>query len=291
MMRILHFSDVHFPMTYAGAMWRERLHPKRFVATLNYAVRRRGRFRDAPAKWEAFRDVIEAGRFDGIICTGDVTSSGMSGELAAARARMEFLLDHPGWVMMPGNHDVYLPGVHARQYDRFFPAPSKGELIRPEGGAAEMPYARLLGGGLAVVAMNSVKPNPCLWCSSGRVDDRQMAAVRSLLAHDALRGRAVIVATHYNLDDRDSARHGLEGRAAVRCMLGEFPAIKAVLHGHVHRARCETVSEFSAPVYCAGSLTYRGREAFWVFEWDGESLRAKLGRWDGRQYRIADAGC
>lgn len=285
MMRILHFSDIHFPLTFAGSAWVERLQPKRFLAALNYGVRRRNRFRDAPAKWEAFRTFIGASSFDAVICTGDLTAAGMSGELSVARDRMQFLFEHPGFILMPGNHDVYLPGVHERQYARFFSGALSGKLIRPSG-AGNMPYARLIGDRVAVVAVNSVKPNPCIWRSSGLVDGRQMEWTRALLAHEALRDRLVLVATHYNSDDQDSGRHGLENRVEFRRMLSEYPRVKAVLHGHVHHGCCMTAPGWEVPMYCAGSLTYRGRESFWVFETDGKTFAAHPGIWDGTQYRL-----
>ena len=288
MMRILHFSDVHFPMTYAGSFWRERMRPKRFLAALNYGLRRRSCFKEAPAKWEAFRSFVEEGAFDAVVCTGDLTASGMSGELASARERLRFLFSHPGFVLMPGNHDVYLPGMGQALFGRYFSDSMRGELIRPEGCAVGLPCARLLGDDVAVVAVDSVKPNPCIWLSSGRVNERQMEWTRELLGHEALRDRFVLVATHYNLDDGDSWRHGLENRAAFREMLSAFPNVGAVLHGHVHRSGRAELPVLNAPAFCAGSLTYRGRESFWVLEWDGTVLSARKGGWDGTRYILQD---
>jgi 3',5'-cyclic AMP phosphodiesterase CpdA len=134
--------------------------------------------------------------------------------------------------------------------------------------------------------VNTAKPNPVMWRSSGYVAPGQLAAARALLACGELAGRQVIVATHYNADDRDTWRHGLENRREFReLLLGA--SCDLLVHGHVHRSG-ETAADASGPrSVCAGSLTYKGREAFRVYETGVGGITLRRGVWDGQRYLLS----
>jgi 3',5'-cyclic AMP phosphodiesterase CpdA len=283
MSRILHFSDVHFPLTWDMLAVPGMIHPKRILALVNYLLRRQTRFRNAPQKWEAFLSFVEHSHFDAVICTGDLTAMGLPGELDAARKRLAPLLERPDFVLLPGNHDLYLPGKAAEWYDRIFPTTQRTNILCPDDGAP-YPFIKLVGQDTALLVLNSAKPNPLIWRSSGRISPEQMQAARELLSASALelRLRHLVVATHYNIDDDDSSLHGLENRLQVRQFLEEINC-SMLIHGHIHHHGKTPIEGFLPQVYCAGSLTYRRREGFWVYTVE-DQITAQAGTWNGREY-------
>ena len=288
MTSILHFSDIHFPLRLNKMTMREMLRFKRVLAGVNYALRRRKKFEDGDRKWAAFlRYVQERGdEFDALVCTGDYTALGMRKELRHAREQLKPLLQHPGLVLLPGNHDVYLPEAGGGYFYEVFGDAIRSEYsrIRPSDAPAGYPFVQLVDEQVAVLAVNSARSNPAFWRSSGVVDAQSVRAMRELLEREEVRRRKVVVATHYNVDDEDSALHGLNDRRAFRDLLAKYDCA-LLLHGHVHRGRKVDIAEFSVPVYCAGSLTYAGRESFWEFR-IGERFEARQFHWTGSAYQI-----
>src|SRR5205085_4273892 len=140
------------------------------LGVANLVLRRQRLFRHAREKLQALARFAEQHAVDLAICTGDYTALGTAIELEAARAAIEPLTRRPlGFVTIPGNHDLYLPDTVAeRRFQRFF-----GDLLGsdwPEYAAADgWPAIRLYRDELAVVAVNSARPNPQLLRSSGRI--------------------------------------------------------------------------------------------------------------------------
>jgi len=232
-------------------------------------------------KWESFMTFYQSMNFDAVICTGDFSSMGCRGELLAAHEKLQPFLKRPDFILMPGNHDVYLPGEEEGYFNDLFADYYRGDFLRLEGGS-RYPFAKIINEQVAIVAVNSVKPNPLIWRSSGRVALEELEALKKLCAHPELRARRLLVATHYNVDEQDTALHGLENRSDFRAALVEC-GCAALLHGHIHHEMIYDFPEAPIPVFGAGSLTYRGRETFHVLEID-ETIRCRTGFWDGRQY-------
>jgi 3',5'-cyclic AMP phosphodiesterase CpdA len=285
MTRVLHFSDVHVNVPPAAfvvrGMW-----GKRTLGFANLMLRRRRRSHGARAKLERLGELARRLEVDLVICTGDYTALGTDAELAAARQAISGLTSAPlGFVTVPGNHDVYMPdGVRERRFERHF-----GEFLitdMPERRTnTGWPLVRLFGEGLAVVAVNSARPNPQLWRSSGHVPPEELDALAAILDDARLRERFVFVITHYapRLEDGspDTITHGMTNaeellRACERVGRG------ALLHGHVHW--CYHVAGEGLPLFGAGSATHRGREGFWLFDVGAEGGTATPGRWQGGEY-------
>ncbi len=288
MIRVLHFSDVHVDVALRALPARELL-GKRALGAVNLLLRRKRRFAAARSKLEALARFAEREAIDLVICTGDYTALGTLPELQAARAAVEPLTRRPrGFVTVPGNHDLYMPDTVAdRRFARVF-----GDLLGtdwPEHAVDDgWPAVRLYEPGLAVVTVNSARPNPQPWRSSGRIPQAQLDALPVLLADSRLRERAVLLATHYAPRRRDGTpdrfSHGLENADALLRICAAVPRC-AILHGHIHR--CYHLLPPGGPhLFGAGSATDEGREGLWLFEVSPGRVHAWPGHFAGGDYQL-----
>ena len=288
MLRLLHFSDVHVDVPF-GQMPIREMFGKRLLGGANLLLRRRRHFRDAPAKLAALARFADAHDVDLAVCTGDYTALGTEPELRAARAAVDALAKRPrGYITVPGNHDVYLPDTLAdRRFNRVF-----GDLLGtdwPEYATPDgWPSVRLVDQHLAVVTVNSARPNPQLLRSSGRVAEDQMRALERLLGDTRLRGRRVFLATHYAPRRPDGTpdrwNHGLENADALLALCAGLPHV-ALLHGHIHW-RFHLRLRAGLDIFGAGSATHAGREGLWLFEIDSAAVRARAGHFVDGEYRL-----
>ena len=160
-------------------------------------LRRRSFFQDAPRKVRALARWATENHVDLALCTGDYTALGTEQELRYAREVVEPLTHAPlGYVTVPGNHDWYLPdSVAGRYFDRHFGSfltTDIPELASDDG----WPRVRLVGEHVAIVTINSARPNPSLQSSGAH--PRGPAAATPRRDHRPPRPRA-----------RDHRRHAL----------------------------------------------------------------------------------
>ncbi len=288
---MLHFSDVHVDVPWSELPWTQMAN-KRLLGAANLLLRRGRRFARAREKLAALARFAAEQRVDVAVCTGDYTALGTEPELRAAREAVEPLTHAPlGFVTVPGNHDLYLPDAVAdRRFERVF-----GDLMRTDWPERAIdhgwPTVRLFGDELAVVAVNSARPNPQPWRSSGRIPELQLAALQGLLADPRLVSRIVLLATHYAPRRRDGSRdrrlHGLENAEDLLAVCRAHPRT-AVVHGHIHW-RYHVDLGHPPPLFGAGSATDAGREGIWVFDVTAGALRAVPGTWRGDGYVLDPA--
>lgn len=290
MTRILHFSDPHIEAPLRGLPASEWL-GKRAAALVAHGLLRHRRFREARPKTEALAAWARAHGVHAVLCTGDYTAFGTEPELAEARRRMDpFVQGGVPFVGVPGNHDVYLPpSVHDRRYERHF-----GDLSVSDHphlcADGPWPLVRLVGPHVAIVAINSARPNPPWWRSSGQISQSQLDALPDVLAH--LGDRFVVVATHHAVrlasGRRDSRRHGLVNATALERLLRRHLRRGMLVHGHVHRCYHLPRHVAGTPIFGAGSATHAGRESFWVYEHSSTGgVRARRGHWAGHGFTLS----
>lgn len=291
MIRVLHFSDVHVEDGFAGVSPASFFN-KRAVAYVNLVLNRRPHFRRAREKLASLAEFMVEQSIDVSLCTGDYTALGTHPELQAARAAIEPLTKAPmGFVTVPGNHDLYLPDtVEDSRFDKYF-----GSLLKTDLPAVSVdglwPQVRLFGDHLAIVAINSARPNPEIYLSSGRIPDEQLEVLGELVDHPRLKGRFLMVATHYaprlsnGLPDRPT--HGLENADELFDVLRTVHR-GAIVHGHIHRRYHVRVSDVSMALCSAGSTTQDGREGIWVYEIGEHEARGIPGTWDGERYVLLE---
>jgi predicted phosphodiesterase len=289
-MRVLHFTDVHVPTPFNLIPWRELIN-KRLLGALNTRLRRRHKFAQASDKLRKLDDFRREQGIDLVLCTGDYTVLGSEAEYAVAKAAIAPLMQAPlGYLHVPGNHDLYLPDtVEQRRFERTFPDSLRSDLpeFSSEGG---WPFVRLIGDEVAVVGVNSARPNPQVWRSSGRVPEGQVAVLPRILSDERVASRFVFVITHYGVRREDGtpdgALHGMEN-ADELLLACSILRRGALLHGHIHH--CYHLEVDGLHVFNAGSSTYAGREGVWIFDVNGQETEATRARYVEDRYVLDPA--
>lgn len=288
-MRILHFSDVHLSVPFSRVSLGD-WPGKRLFGAANVLLRRRRALARSEEKVSRLWEFAAREGVFGAVCTGDCTTLGTNAEYSLARELLLPSLTLPGGLVhVPGNHDLYaIDAVRERRFERHFPGVLRSDLpdLQADG---PWPLVRLWGDRVAVVAVNSARPNRLPWRSSGRVPEPQLAALGRIWAHRSLTRRFVFVVTHYAprlADGRADTRcHGLTNADALLQSCRPL-ARGALLHGHVHHCYRVVLPSFSLPLFNAGSLTWEGREGLWLFEIGERSVRATPGRFRGGRYEL-----
>ena len=286
-MRVLHISDVHVDLPLRE-LPRGGWVPKRLMGGLNLRLNRAHHFKLVREKLQDLDRFRREAGIDLVICTGDYTVLGTEPELRAARAAIEPLTQAPlGFVTVPGNHDVYVPDSLGH-FERVFDGLLETDL--PEFVVDGLwPLVRLIGDTVAVVAVNSARPNPQPWRSSGRIPDAQLEALGRVLCDPRLADRFVFVITHYAPrlanGNPDRFTHGLVNADALLRVVADVPR-GAVLHGHVHRCYRVRVPGVRPPMVSAGSTTQDRCEGLWVFDLDQDGDRVTRGTWMGDRYEL-----
>jgi 3',5'-cyclic AMP phosphodiesterase CpdA len=287
-MRVLHVSDVHVTVSLADMPWREMWN-KRLLGALNYKLRRRRQFAHAPRKLAQLAEFAQREGVDLVICTGDYTALGTEPEFAAARAAIEGLASVKfGYMTVPGNHDVYIRDLDYRRFEQHFASFLRGDALPGAAVDGPWPVVRKIGDELAVIAVNSARPNPQVWRSSGRIPERQLSGLCQLLAHPDIASRWVLVVTHYAPRRPDGTpdhwTHGLENADAF---LEACKGMRrgAILHGHIHH-RFRLAQPSGPEIFGAGSSTCERREGLWLFDVTRDSLTAREGSFADGAYRL-----
>lgn len=223
--RIIHLSDIH--------VWRYaynpvRLFSKRSVGIFELLIGRARKFR-----LERLGEVVTHVRGlepDHLLITGDLTTTALPSEFAAARAALADLLTDPQRAtILPGNHDRYTTGsVRGQKFERtfgaFMPAPT-------------FPWLRHLDEETAILGLDPTRPHIT---ASGYLPLDQLERARALIAGPSARPRRLIVACHYPLVappayQRQLAAKRLKNDGEVRAWLaGIGPHLYCC--GHVHAA-------------------------------------------------------
>jgi 3',5'-cyclic AMP phosphodiesterase CpdA len=285
--RVLHFSDVHVQLPVLSAPpW--ELVGKRLLAGLNLWLARGPLFAQVVPKLAALASFAQKQGITLAICSGDFTAMGTGAEHREARRQVQPLAQAAelGLCVVPGNHDLYLPDtLRDERFHLHF-----GDLMRSDlpdlAVDGPFPFVRLVGPALALIGINSARPNPNPFSSAGAVPSAQLAALARLLDDPRLAGRRLVVMTHYGPlrpDGRpDARRHGLDNAAELLALCAR-PGLLLV-HGHIHHRYCHPPAPGRPWLFCAGSATHRGREGFWLYEFAGTRARAVPGGFRAGEY-------
>lgn len=290
-MRILHFSDIHLKLRLHQMPF-SKWFGKRSIGALNLLRGRGKRFDDAEEKIRVLARFARDQEVDLVICTGDYTALGLEHELAHAREVVDPLMTAPkGFVTVPGNHDIYVADVvRQRRFQRHFSEAMRSDL--PElCSDGPWPLVRLIGDEMALVAVNSARPNPQPWRSNGKIPAVQLSALETALTDARVHDRFVFVITHFaarlSTGLPDTKLHGMtngeEFLAACRAI-----SRGAILCGHIHKRYHVPVDGVPGGLYCAGSATMAGRESFWLLDVVDGKVNAMPGYWNGDNYAITD---
>ncbi|MFW2439684.1 MAG: metallophosphoesterase family protein, partial [Arenicellales bacterium] len=254
--KILHFSDIHLGLGVRHMGWKQWF-SKRAIGAINLLRGRARYFDDAEEKLRAIIRFKEANNIDLVIHTGDYTALGLRQELLLAKTLLAPLMHPPQrYVTVPGNHDIYVHEVNSHyRFSQQFCSVLQNDL--PEyctGG--HWPLIRLVGEDVAVIAVNSSRPNPWPWRSNGFIPQEQLDVLDEILLDDKVKDRFIFMITHYaprlKNGENDTRLHGLINADEF---LGKCQLIQsgAILCGHVHQTYRVSVEGINSDIYCAGS--------------------------------------
>ena len=285
-LRVLHFSDTHVGIQIHHMSWKKWF-SKRAIGAINLLRGRAKYFDEAEEKITALIKFKEENNIDLVIHTGDYTALGLEAELKLAKQLVSPLMSPPQrYVTVPGNHDIYVhEGNSHYRFSEQFCSVLQNDL--PEycrGG--HWPLIRLVGDDVAVIALNSSKPNPIPWHSNGRIPQEQLDALEEILQDPRVKERYIFIMTHYAPrlanGELDTKLHGLLN---ADDFLEKCKAVKtgAILCGHIHKTYHLNLEGLNCDLYCAGSATMEGHEGFWVYEVEEKKLKAKPVFWDEKE--------
>ena len=289
--KILHFSDIHIGFNFKKLKPHKILN-KRAIGIANLLRGRARYFDDATCKIEALIRFRQRYDIDIVINTGDYTALGLEHELEEAKALVEPLM-HPlrNYITVPGNHDIYV--LEADSHYRF--SANFCNVLHSDMPQyckrGHWPLVRMIGNDIAVIALNSSKPNPYPWRSDGHIPTIQLEALRDILKDKDIKDRYIFVITHYapRLEDGVPDKH-LHGLHNADEFLNICKDIKkgSILFGHIHHTYRVKLPDLKAELFCAGSATMQDREGAWLFELKNGKLEAKRLQWNGSDFYISE---
>jgi 3',5'-cyclic AMP phosphodiesterase CpdA len=247
-MRLILLGDLHF---FQLGVWPWQLLSKRLLGQTNLWLNRRHHFR--PALWPQIHARIGELKPDGLLGSGDFTTTALPGEFAQARDHWQALVDSLelplGAHVVPGNHDRYCYASKRRQlFERAF-APWTSQ---------EWPRLWNLGEEACVIGLDPTRPHP--YNASGKLGDCQRSRLAQLI-ESVPRTKALLVLCHYPIGTppelpEEAPGHGLiDSRELLQVLAGAGRTL-LYLHGHIHwpwvwnppEARGVTVVNAGAPM-------------------------------------------
>ena len=260
--RLLHFSDIHIGLSPS---LRELFFTKRILGYLNHLVRRKHRIHTDFI--DSLAQLLPLLQPDAVLCTGDLSSIGISAEFRAAEQLLEPFLPYH-LIYVPGNHDRYVSDDRAldalrQTFRRCNPQGSNGDASSSSGFTANSLELDALPAiifikGLALLLLNPACP-VTYHLSCGILDTGMQHRVDELLAEipDAT-PRAIVCHFPPLMRNGNLAgwRHGLRGASflAEKLKAGQ---VDAILSGHEHKPFLLRMPG-GRPLLCAGSLTLEG---------------------------------
>lgn len=246
--RLAHLSDIHFGGENPGAV-------------------------------AAATDFVNAGGFDLVVVSGDLTRYGEPQEFRAAAQWLEGLKGPR--LVTPGNHDspYFAPAERVLAPFRRFE--------RAIGPARAQSHA---GGGIAVCGVNTARgAQPRLNWSKGQIAPTQVAGAVEWLDQAPAESVRVIACHHPLVEMIGGPMTGRVwgGEAAARAFARA--RVDLVLSGHIHAPFAWPYPYEDARTYAVGSGTLSVRErgvppGFNVVEIDGAAIRIAALAWTGSHY-------
>lgn len=268
-MRIAVIGDIHTYRLWV-APW--LCFNKRLLGQANLLLNRRFRFRREllPAVWER----VDSIKPDMLLFTGDVSTCALAVEFEDIKAMLKPLLEKYPAVMIPGNHDRYVPSSNRPDASgRKLMERSLGEYM-PQA----YPFTKKLNDRFHLLAMDATFPQ--LW-AEGRIGEEQLSKAKAII--EAIPDEeSLIVMCHYTAVDlppgiHEGPRHDLVDAEAVREMLRPLHRLNGptlYLHGHIHRPWCHHpkldglahLIDINAGAPCNAVTQYPLGQGFWQFD-------------------------
>ena len=223
-MKILHISDLHL---YTLGIPISSIFTKRLLGQANLWLRRRLMFSNEDTL-RRLKALTQQG-FDRVLLTGDLTTTAQDAEFKIAHDALTGLMDEGRLLLIPGNHDRYLPeskGV----YERFFKALP---YMQDDFEIAEWEICE----GIVLIGIEMTKPASVL-NADGEIRESTLQLLIKRL--EELKDKEIWLAGHYPIlypeGYRFSERRTLkEAQRRILLDLISRYKIRYYLHGHEHR--------------------------------------------------------
>ncbi len=208
--------------------------------------------RTDPALLQPLLGAVDRVRPDVVVVSGDLTQRARSAEFIEARAFLDRMAAPR--IVVPGNHDVPL----YRVWERFLSPLGKYQRY-----ITDDLSPTYLDAEIAVLGINTARS---LTFKNGRINEEQMAAIRTCFAKLPATMTKIVVTHHpFDLPDAPDADH-IVGRAAAAMRVFASCGVDLLLAGHYHTTQSGETSGryplagYSALVVQAGTATStRGR--------------------------------
>ncbi|MCE9500860.1 MAG: metallophosphoesterase [Leptospira sp.] len=244
-MKLFHISDLHFPVSLPFLSLRGKMFP----GYLNYTFRRKGKYPEE--LYNSLVQTIRSNDYDCLVISGDLTNVSHEKEFAAARKKLEPLLNEKVF-MIPGNHDRYVrePEGRERLFEKYF-----GEFSGKPISGNDLKYIRYKKvKGVSLFGWDSNSPRG-FGSANGFVQSEVIAETKKFLGQNQIKD--YILVCHHPVwnppGEKESIYHKMDNREeVVRSLLSNPPVV--YLHGHVHD---NSIKETSAeiPFYIVNSAS------------------------------------
>lgn len=228
MFTLAHLSDWHLAGT---PQWSE-LASKRGLGLLNWHRHRKHVHR--PEVLDATIHEVRTAGADHIAVTGDLVNFSLTNEYRRARALLETLASPSDVTVVPGNHDIYVPGAQSS------PAEFWNDYMRGDDGVVRFPFLRRRGA-VALIALSTALPT-APFLATGHLGDRQLAELAELLDQQRQAFRIILI-HHPPIMPASRYLRRLTDAAALLRVLAARGA-ELLLHGHDH---CRSVIWLDGP--------------------------------------------
>jgi 3',5'-cyclic AMP phosphodiesterase CpdA len=243
--------------------------------------------RHDPAVVEALAGILNGPEVDLVVVSGDLTQRARHAEFSAARSFLERI--RAPKLIVPGNHDIPLYGLHRRL---FSPLAKFDRTVRPAG-VADATYR---DEEIAVLGLNTARR---FTGKNGRVSSEQIARIVATFG-DLAPGCLKIVVTHHPISaPARSADAELVWRSDAALRAVRSSGVHVLLSGHHHQASsgavpAETLEHASVLAVHAGTATsdrLRNAEAnsFNLIATDGWELTVTVMEYRDDTFRERDA--
>jgi len=221
MFTLAHLSDPHLaPMPVPNLA---RLRLKQFAGYVNWLRSRRFiHRREVLAKITAD---MAAQKPDHIAVSGDIANIALPCEFARGREWLGELGSADDVSVVPGNHDIYVPGAQALAAQQW------GAFMHGDNGEAAFPYVRRRGP-VALIGLCSGVPTE-LFYASGELGEDQLARLGDVLGELKRDGAFRIVMIHHPPLSQSSHRKRLVDADALMRVIAAQGA-ELLIHGHDH---------------------------------------------------------
>jgi 3',5'-cyclic AMP phosphodiesterase CpdA len=221
MFTLAHLSDPHLPPLPKPK--RRELVGKRVTGYFNW--QRKRRFVHDPAVLRRVIGDLKTTATEHIAITGDFANIALPEEFENLRKWLPGLGPQYDLTVIPGNHDVYVPGALEMMRE------ATADSMRGDDNSGEFPFVRRRDQ-VALIALNTGVPTPPL-IATGRLGDGQLERLARLLP--ALKDEKLfrVILIHHPPESEAPRHKRLTDARAFKAVIAQHGA-ELILHGHDH---------------------------------------------------------